>query len=121
MVSQGLKIGGRCPPYMIAVMSHQSSVISHLFRVRRIPTGRAPDEKEEIMRKERVLKFWAAGGLAGGVLAATVWAQSPVPPTGPPDPGAVCMPAEGGRIHRAARHIGRVLQDNLIGYPQEFV
>ena len=72
------------------------------------------------MRRERVVMFWAAGGLASGLLAATVWAQAP----GPADrarPPAPSGRAEGGPIHRAVRHVGRVLQDNFIGYPQEFV
>ena len=48
-----------------------------------------PSAKEENMRKERVVIFWSAGGLATSVLAATVWAQAPVPPTGP-SPRVVC-------------------------------
>jgi hypothetical protein len=71
------------------------------------------------MRREKLAKFWSAGGLAGGVLAATVWAQAPVPPTGPA-PEVACE-ARGGPIRRAVHHVGRVLQDNFIGYPQEFI
>jgi hypothetical protein len=70
------------------------------------------------MRNERVLIFWSAGGLAGGVLAATVWAQEPVPPTGP-TPRVVCE--QEGPIARATHHFGRVLQDSFLGYPKEFV
>ncbi|MCA1685314.1 MAG: hypothetical protein LC745_04900, partial [Planctomycetia bacterium] len=74
------------------------------------------------MRRERVVMFWSACGLACGVLGATVWAQPPVPAPPPegPVPGVVYR-SEGGPIHRAARHVGRVLQDNFIGYPQEFI
>lgn len=71
------------------------------------------------MKKERVVLFWSAGGLASGLLAAAAWAQPPVPPTGPAP--ATVRRAEGGPFHRAKRHVGRVLQDNFIGYPQEFV
>ena len=71
------------------------------------------------MRRKKVVMFWSAGGLASGLLAATVWAQAPVPATGPA-PRVVYQP-EGGPIHRAFQHVGRKLQDNFIGYPQEFV
>src|SRR5947209_14319141 len=64
-------------------------------------TGRGPD-KEERMRKQRVAMSWSAGSLASGVLAATVLAQAPMPPSGPvpvqptgPAPRVVCEP-EGG-------------------------
>ncbi len=71
------------------------------------------------MRCERVVKFWSAGGLAGTLLAVSVWGQSPVPPTGPCPPGSGRV--QEGPIHRAFHHVGRKLQDNFIGYPQEFV
>jgi hypothetical protein len=62
--------------------------------------------------------LWSAGGLASGVLAATVWAQAPVPATGPAPDGPCSEPV--GPVRRAARHTFRVLQDNWIGYPSEF-
>ncbi len=70
------------------------------------------------MTKRRVILLWPAGAMATGLLAATVWAQSPVQPTGP-----ALHPVEqgGGPIRRFFRHTGHVLQDNLIGYPEEFV
>lgn len=71
------------------------------------------------MRRKKVAMFWSAGGLASGVLAATVLAQAPVPPTGP-GPRVDCPPPK-GPIRRAVHHVGRVLQDNFVGYPQEFV
>jgi hypothetical protein len=71
-----------------------------------------------MMRWHRGWFLWSSGGLASGVLAATVWAQAPMPATGPvPDPA--CERAGPGR--RFFRHSFRVLQDQWIGYPQEFV
>lgn len=70
------------------------------------------------MRLERRLLIWTAGGLAGGVIAVSAHAQTPLPPTGP----APCAPCERpGPIRRAWGHTFRVLQDQLIGYPSEFV
>ena len=75
------------------------------------------------MRKERIIILRSMSGLAAGVLAASVSAQSPgqatvsLPPTGPA-PRVYCEP---GPLKRAAHHTWDVLQDNLIGYPQEFV
>src|SRR4051794_9017517 len=71
------------------------------------------------MRLERGLIFWSAGGLASSVLAASVWAQAPMPPTGPPTHCASCE--RPGFFKRTAHHTFRVLQDNFIGYPSEFV
>ena len=74
------------------------------------------------MRRQRVI-IGAAGGLTAAALAATVWAQPPtavplpVPPTGPA-PQVVCETR--GPLRRAAGRTFHVLQDNLIGYPQEF-
>jgi hypothetical protein len=74
--------------------------------------------KEETMRVDRVKIVWSAGGLAAWLLAAPAWAQTPVPPTGP----APCVPMNRpGPLRRAADHTWRVLQDNFIGYPSEFV
>ncbi len=70
------------------------------------------------MRRERGILIWSAGGLASGVLAASVWAQEPVPPTGP---APQVVEERGGPIHRAFHKFGRVLQNNWIGYPKEFV
>lgn len=70
------------------------------------------------MRRERVWIFGGAGGLASSVFAAAVWAQAPAPPRGPA-PRVVCE--TGGPVRRGVNHVGGVLQDNLIGYPQEFV
>ncbi|MFO0907788.1 MAG: hypothetical protein U0794_05405 [Isosphaeraceae bacterium] len=80
------------------------------------------------MRLERGLIFWSAGGIASGVLAASVWAQSPMPYSGPTPmqaTGPAPMPPvvaheHGGPLKRAFRHTFRVLQDNMIGYPDEF-
>jgi hypothetical protein len=70
------------------------------------------------MRRTRRWIIWSAGGLASGVFAASAWAQAPVPATGPaPD-----VPCERpGLLRRAFRHSFNVLQDNWMGYPQEFV
>lgn len=70
------------------------------------------------MRFDRRLFLWTAGGVAGGLIAATSWAQAPVPPTGP----APCSPCQrNGPLKRAWNHTFHVLQDNFIGYPSEFV
>jgi hypothetical protein len=72
------------------------------------------------MAKDKAIIFWSAGGLAAVVLAASAWAQQPVPPTGPygypiaPPPGP-------GPVARAANHTWAVLQDNFVGYPSEFI
>jgi hypothetical protein len=72
------------------------------------------------MRWERVVAYWSVGGLAGGVLAVSVWAQTPVPPTGPA--AATCDTCgRSAPLHRGLRHAFHVLQDNMIGYPAEFV
>jgi hypothetical protein len=71
-------------------------------------------------RWERGLIVWSGGGLASGLLAAGVWAQSPVPASGPA-PAGYCEPARPGPIRRAFGHTYRVLQDNFIGYPSEFI
>jgi hypothetical protein len=70
------------------------------------------------MRWQRGWFTWSAGGLAGGILSATVWAQAPVPSTGPA-PGATAE--RPGPIRHFLRHTGRVLQDNWVGYPSEFI
>ena len=70
------------------------------------------------MRWERGLIIWSASGIASGLIAATAWAQVPVRPTGP-GPAVVCEPE--GRVRGALRHTFRALQDNFIGYPEEFV
>ena len=70
------------------------------------------------MARERFWAASAAGGMTAAVLAASAWAQAPVPPTGAA-PKVVCE--TGGPVRRAARHTYNVLQDNFIGYPQEFV
>jgi len=64
------------------------------------------------------LIYLSTGGVAGGVLAASVWAQAPVPPTGPVPPRVVCQE---GPVRRAFGHTWRVLQNNFVGYPEEFV
>jgi hypothetical protein len=74
--------------------------------------------KEESMGRERIFIFWSAGGLASTVFATAVWAQAPVPPTGP---AARVVCETGGPIRRGINHVGRTLQDNLIGYPSLFV
>ncbi len=67
----------------------------------------------------------ATGFWRRSVLAATARAYlppaapCPVPATGPAP--AAFRKSEGGPIHRAFHRAGRVLQDNFIGYPQEFV
>jgi hypothetical protein len=72
------------------------------------------------MRWERVVAYWSVGGLAGGVLAVSVWAQTPVPPTGPA--AATCDACgRSAPLHQGLRHVFHVLQDNMIGYPAEFV
>lgn len=71
------------------------------------------------MRTQRVLFIWSAGGLAGGVLAATVWAQAPVPPTGPAFGPHVVR--EEGPVRRAVAHTWHALQNNFVGYPPEFI
>jgi hypothetical protein len=68
--------------------------------------------------RERFLLLGAAGGLASTVLAASVSAQTPVPPSGPAPPVIV---EGGGPMKRAFHHTYNVLQDNFIGYPSEFV
>lgn len=70
------------------------------------------------MKRERGLIFWTTGGLASGLLAASVWAQSPVAPNGPA-PSAAREPE--GPLRRKLHHAGRTLQEQFIGYPQEFV
>ncbi|MGE3822080.1 MAG: hypothetical protein AB7I30_21915 [Isosphaeraceae bacterium] len=70
------------------------------------------------MRMDRVWIFWSASGLASGLLATSVWAQVPVPATGPA-PHVASRPV--GPIKGAALHTFHFLQDNWIGYPEEFV
>ena len=75
------------------------------------------------MRMKRVKIFWTAGGLASGVLVASAWAQAPAPapvPAGyqPPPPKVVC---EEGPVRRAAGHTWRAIQNNFVGYPEEFI
>jgi hypothetical protein len=70
-----------------------------------------------MMRLERGLIFWSASGIASGLLAATAWAQMPLPSTGP----APVVSEPPGRIRGAWRHTFRTLQDNFIGYPEEFI
>jgi hypothetical protein len=72
------------------------------------------------MRWERGLFYWSVCGLASGVLAVSVSAQTPVPPTGP----ATATCDQCGRpapLQRGLQHTFHVLQDNMIGYPAEFV
>ena len=72
------------------------------------------------MRWGRGWLYWSVGGLACGVLAVSVQAQTPVPPTGP----AVATCDTCGRsapLHRGLNHVFHVVQDNMIGYPAEFV
>ena len=84
------------------------------------------------MGRERVLIFWSSGGLAGGLLAASVFAQPPsavttaLPPLPPgfgPPPVIASGPyaAGPGPGRRTNRHVWNVFQDNFVGYPQEFV
>ena len=70
------------------------------------------------MRRKKVLTLWPASAMATGLIAGSVWAQSPVQPTGPAPP---VVEHRGGPIRRFLHHTGRVLQDNLIGYPEEFI
>jgi hypothetical protein len=72
------------------------------------------------MRRMRVRTLWPAGAMATGLIAGSVWAQAPLPvqPTGPAPP---IVEHHGGPIRRFFHHTGRVLQDNLIGYPEEFI
>jgi hypothetical protein len=70
------------------------------------------------MTRDRVMIFWSAGGLAAVVLAASVLAQEPACPTGPAPRPVQQRP---GPINRALHHTWGVLQDNLVGYPPEFV
>jgi hypothetical protein len=70
------------------------------------------------MARERFLFLGAAGGLASSVLAASVSAQTPVPPSGPAPPVIV---QRGGPMTRGFHHAYNALQDNFIGYPGEFV
>ncbi|GAC1473342.1 MAG: hypothetical protein NVSMB9_21810 [Isosphaeraceae bacterium] len=74
---------------------------------------------EDRMKREQVFLTLSSSGVSIGVLAATVWAQGPSSPSGPPR--QVVCEASGGPIRGAVQHVGRVLQDNLIGYPSEFV
>lgn len=69
------------------------------------------------MRLQRRWIFWSAGGLASGLLSTSVFGQVPTPPTGPA-PYVVERPA--GPVQNAAHHTFRFLQDNWIGYPEEF-
>ncbi len=70
------------------------------------------------MGKKQAGTLWPACAMAIGLLAPTVWAQIPVPPSGPAIP---VESTRGGPIRRFLRHTGHVLQDNLIGYPEEFI
>jgi hypothetical protein len=88
------------------------------------------------MRKARFRIIGSTGGVAAGVvLAASVWAQEPQPTPGPvPPPVPATSPApmapaapmrradcEPGPFQRARNHVWRTLQNNFIGYPEEFV
>jgi hypothetical protein len=69
------------------------------------------------MRKRRTRLTGWASALAAGLVTAPAWAQSPVPPTGP-------VPCENARpvgpIRRAFHHMCFTLQDQVIGYPEQF-
>ncbi len=76
------------------------------------------------MRKLRAIILSTTGSLASGLFVAAVCAQdpAPLPPTGPaPLPASVTCVQQQGPIGRAMSHTKRVLKENLIGYPQEFV
>lgn len=67
-----------------------------------------------------------AGSVAGSLLVAAAWAQPPGVPARPVynRPGAVstpCTVCEPGPVKKAANHTWHALQDNFVGYPQEFV
>ncbi len=70
------------------------------------------------MRNRRAGALWPACAMALGLFAPTAWAQVPVSATGP---NARVEARRGGPIRRFLHHTGHVLQDNLIGYPEEFV
>lgn len=86
------------------------------------------------MKRKRGIIAWTAGAFAGGAFASAVYAQDPARPpvlpipfaapapvaAGAPRPGEVICET-GGPIRRKLRHTWNVLQDNLVGYPQEFV
>jgi hypothetical protein len=61
---------------------------------------------------------WASA-LAAGLVSAPAWGQAPVPPTGPA-PCETETARPGGPIRRAFRHICFTLQDQFIGYPEQF-
>ncbi|MFO0953971.1 MAG: hypothetical protein U0835_23005 [Isosphaeraceae bacterium] len=74
------------------------------------------------MRWDRGWIFWSASGLASSLLVTSVWGQAPVAPTGPaPVPAQAVAVPHGGPLKRAAHHTFQFLQDNWIGYPEEFI
>jgi hypothetical protein len=83
------------------------------------------------MRRRIAAERWRPPALAAGLvltLGAAASAQQPMmpmPPTGPTFavPAGTCATCghKNGLIHRAMRHVWHGLQDNLIGYPEEFV
>jgi hypothetical protein len=86
-----------------------------------------------MIRKRRIIA-WTSGAIAGGVFAGAAKAQDPARPpvipipyaapaqvtTGGPRPGEVVCET-GGPIRRKLRRTWNTLQDNWVGYPQEFV
>lgn len=73
------------------------------------------------MRKQRVRIFWTAGGLAGGVFVASAWAQPPAPALFAGPTPAPLVVHQKGPIRRAVGHTWRTLQNNFVGYPDEFI
>lgn len=70
-------------------------------------------------RRRRPPRLWGVPLLAAALAAGAATAQVPLPPTGPvaaPVPEAKPR----GPIHRAARHIGRTLHEQVIGDPALF-
>jgi hypothetical protein len=83
--------------------------------------------------RRRLLTIWSAGGVAGAALVSAAGGQEPGPPPAvapPPIVAPLPVPPTGpspranqptrGPIRRSLRHTWSFLQDNFVGYPQEF-
>jgi hypothetical protein len=70
---------------------------------------------------------WSRALIVAGAFAGDAAAQPPDPPGNPPAPGDATAPVctRQGRLHRmlhhTARHTADTLQDDFIGYPENFI